>query len=157
MFSEATVRFLEAARAVGLDPEPTEYPEGTRTAEDAARAVGCEVSQIVKSLVFMADDEPVLVLMPGDLRVDTTKLADLTGGAVRRADLDEVRRATGYVAGGTPPIGHSRPMTVYADGRLARHPTVWAAAGTPSTVFPIDVEDLMRVTAAITADLAEPA
>ncbi|MBT8214827.1 MAG: YbaK/EbsC family protein [Acidimicrobiia bacterium] len=155
MLPDATVRFLAAAADVGLDPDPTVYPDGTKTAADAAAAIGCDVAQIVKSLVFMVDDEPVLVLMPGDLRLDTQKLGLLLGGTARRADLDEVRRFTGYAAGGTPPFGHVYPIPVYADGRLARHPDLWAAAGTPTTVFPIAHDDLLRVTGAASADLAE--
>ncbi|MBT8213308.1 MAG: YbaK/EbsC family protein [Acidimicrobiia bacterium] len=155
MFPDATKRFLNSAAVVGLHPEPTVYPDGTKTAADAAAAIGCEVAQIVKSLVFMVDEDPVLVLMPGDLRLDTHKLGSLVGGQARRADLDEVRRFTGYAAGGTPPVGHSRPIPVYADSRLGRHRDLWAAAGTPTTVFPIDLEDLLRVTGAASADLAE--
>ena len=121
------------------------FPEGTKTAEDAARAIGCPVSAIVKSLVFVligpdASEEPVVALIPGDLRLDTVKLADAAGvTGSRRATLDEARAATGYAAGGTPPFGHATSLRVFADTRLRRNDPVWAAAGTPTTVFPISI------------------
>ena len=154
-FPPATLRFLEAAKSVGLDARPVFYPEGTKTAAKAAAAVGCDVAAIVKSLVFVSDDGPVLVLMSGDLRVDENLLSALVGGPVRRAALDEVREFTGYAAGGTPPVGHARTLTVYADPSLRRNEIVWAAAGTPNTVFPVPLEKLVTVADAIWADLAE--
>ena len=122
------------------------YPEGTKTAEDAANAIGCHVSAIVKSLVFVVGDEPVVALVPGDLRLDTARLSKVAGGGeVRRASLDEVRDATGFAAGGTPPFGHATPLRVFADPALKRNDPVWAAAGTPTTVFPISISDLDRL------------
>lgn len=132
--------------SVDLDPRVEVFPEGTKTAEDAANAIGCHVSAIVKSLVFMVDDEPVVALVPGDLRLDTTLLAEAaSGGKVRRASLDEVRAATGFAAGGTPPFGHATQLRVFADPALKRNDPVWAAAGTPTTVFPISISDLDRL------------
>jgi len=114
------------------------------------------VAQIVKSLVFMADDSPVMVLMSGDRRVDPAKLSAAVGGAVvRRASLDEVRAATGYAAGGTPPLGHVQPLDTVADRSLERNEQVWAAAGTPTTVFPIEVERLVDLAGARWVDVAE--
>jgi Cys-tRNA(Pro) deacylase len=140
---KASRRLLDS---VSLDAEIRVFPEGTKTAEDAAKAVGCPVSAIVKSLVFVVDDEPVVALIPGDLRLDTSRLATAVGGElVRRASLDEVREATGYAAGGTPPFGHARSLRVFADPALKRNDPVWAAAGTPTTVFPISISDLDRV------------
>ncbi len=131
---------------VDFEADVAQFPEGTKTAEDAARAIGCAVSAIVKSLVFVVDDEPVVALVPGDLRLDTEKLARAAGGATaRRAGLDEVRTATGFAAGGTPPFGHEQVLRVFADPGLRRNDPVWAAAGTPSTVFPISIEDLDRI------------
>jgi Cys-tRNA(Pro) deacylase len=139
-------RVVDAAAVLGLEIEVREFPEGTKTAVDAANAIGCDVSAIVKSLVFTVDDEPVVALVPGDRRLDTGKLSAIAGGGrVRRAPLDLVRESTGYAAGGTPPIGHARPLRVFADEGLRRNETVWAAGGTPTTVFPISVEDLDRV------------
>lgn len=134
------------------------FPEGTKTAEDAATAVGCPVSAIVKSLVFVVLDEeaeePVLALVPGDLRLDTAKLAAVAGGQqARRATLEEVREATGYAAGGTPPFGHTRGLRVFADPALRRNDPVWAAAGTPTTVFPISLADLDRFARPIWVDV----
>ncbi|HSM43999.1 MAG TPA: YbaK/EbsC family protein, partial [Acidimicrobiia bacterium] len=102
---KASRRLLDS---VDLETQIHVFPEGTKTAEDAANAIGCEVAAIVKSLVFVVGDEPVVALVPGDLRLDTAKLsATAGGGEVRRATLDEVREATGFAAGGTPPCGHS--------------------------------------------------
>jgi Cys-tRNA(Pro) deacylase len=132
--------------SVHFEPNVHVFPEGTKTADDAARAIGCDVSAIVKSLVFCVDDEPVVALVPGDLRLDTGKLASAAGGEkARRASLDEVREATGFAAGGTPPFGHARPLRVFADPALRRNDPVWAAAGTPTTVFPISLDDLHRL------------
>lgn len=141
---DATRRLLDS---VELDPTSIMlYPEGTKTAEDAAAAIGCPVSAIVKSLVFVVDDQPVVALVPGDLRLDTEALSQIAGGGkVRRASLDEVREATGFAAGGTPPFGHARSLRVFADPALRRNDPVWAAAGTPNTVFPISIRDLDRL------------
>lgn len=139
----ASQRLLEA---VGLEVDVKVFPEGTKTAEDAAVAVGCPVSAIVKSLVFTVDDVPVVALVPGDLRLDTTKLAAVAGGSVvDRASLDQVRSATGFAAGGTPPFGHITPLRVFADPLLKRNDPVWCAAGTPNSVFAISIEDLDRL------------
>ncbi len=152
----ASHRVAAAGRDLGLDIAVLLFPEGTKTSQEAADAIGCPVSAIVKSLVFVVDGQPVIALLPGDVRLDPAKLAEVHGGAeARRASLDEVRAATGYVAGGTPPFGHTRPLVLYADPNLGRHREVWAAAGTPTTVFPIDLDDLIRVTGATWADLAE--
>lgn len=141
----ASRRVLEAARTIGLELDIHQFPEGTKTAADAAAAIGCPVAAIVKSLVFVVGQEPVVALVPGDLRLDLTKLEQAAGAApARRATLDEVRDATGFVAGGTPPFGHARRLRVFADEALRRSEPVWAAGGTPTTVFPISLEDLDR-------------
>lgn len=148
---QASRRLLES---VDLSAEVRLFPEGTKTAEDAANAIGCPVAAIVKSLVFVVDDEPVVALVPGDLRLDTDKLAAVAGGSrARRASLDEVREATGFAAGGTPPFGHTRPLRVFADPALGRNDPVWAAAGTPTTVFPISIADLDRLAEPVWADV----
>jgi prolyl-tRNA editing enzyme YbaK/EbsC (Cys-tRNA(Pro) deacylase) len=149
-------RFLAEADRLGLSLEVREFPEGTRTAADAARAVGCEVGQIVKSLVFVAGSEPFLALTSGPNRADTAKLSALSGGVpVRRADPEEARAATGFAIGGTPPFGHPRPLRVLCDRDLLGYEEVWAAAGTPTAVFPIRPEDLVRAAAAEPVDLKE--
>jgi prolyl-tRNA editing enzyme YbaK/EbsC (Cys-tRNA(Pro) deacylase) len=146
----STQRVIAAARGHGLEIDVSAFPEGTKTAADAAAAIGCEVAAIVKSLVFTVDGDPVLALLPGDLRLDTAALALAAGGEhADRASLETVREATGYAAGGTPPFGHARPLRVFADPALRRHDPVWAAGGTPSTVFPISIADLDRITSPV--------
>ena len=152
MLPPAAERVVAAAAELGLEIDVLEFPEGTKTARDAAAAIGCELGQIVKSLVFMADERPVLALVPGDLRLDPRALAEVVGAeAVRRATLEEVRSATSYAAGGTPPFGHDLPTL--ASTQLGRFEQLYAAAGTPTTVFGIKHSDLLRVTEASTADL----
>jgi len=154
--TSAIERFVEAAVARGFRPEPRRFPEGTKTAADAARAVGCDVAQIVKSLVFMAGDRPVLALTSGRNRVDTAKLAELLGADdVRRATPEQARFATGFAVGGTPPFGHPQPLAAYIDRELLRHEQVWAAAGTPDSVFPIAPKELERLAGATEADIVE--
>src|SRR5687767_8241067 len=120
----------DAARALGLEVEVREFPQGTRTADDAAAAIGCDVAQIVKSLVFVVDDHPVIALVGGADRLDERKLAGVAGGTeVRRANAEEVRAATGYAVGGVPPFGHATDLRCFVDGALLAHEVVWAAAG----------------------------
>jgi prolyl-tRNA editing enzyme YbaK/EbsC (Cys-tRNA(Pro) deacylase) len=155
--SKATQRFERAAREAGLEIEIREFPEGTRTAVDAARAVGCEVGQIVKSLVFVAGrDRPFLALTSGPNRADIDRLSGLMGGApVRQASAEEARDATGFAIGGTPPFGHPRPLTVFLDRDLLGYELLWAAAGTPRSVFPITPEDLVKTAIARPEDFKE--
>ncbi len=149
------VRVTDAARAAGLEINVQRFPEGTRTAAEAAFAVGCEVAQIIKSLVFIADEAPILALVSGANRVDLAKLADVLGSATaRRADGDEARAATGYAIGGVPPFGHARPITVVVDRDLLVHDRLWAAAGLPDAVFSISPDDLRRISAGTVAELA---
>lgn len=144
-----TDRFLTRAAARGLDLEVASFPDGTRTAADAARAIGCEVAAIVKSLVFIADEEPVLVLTSGANRVDEALLARTLGARrVRKADATEVRDATGYAIGGTPPFGLDHPLRVLCDADLTRFTEVWAAAGTPTQVFGIGPDTLVATSGA---------
>jgi prolyl-tRNA editing enzyme YbaK/EbsC (Cys-tRNA(Pro) deacylase) len=154
--SNAIDRFLEAARALGHDVEVRRFPEGTKTAEDAARAVGCDVGQIVKSLVFVADERPVLALTSGANRVDTDRLAALAGAVVvRRASPEEAREATGFAVGGTPPFGHPERVRTFLDRDLLGYDEVWAAAGTPDAVFPIGPDALGRTAHAEVVDLRQ--
>lgn len=152
--SEAPQRFAAAVAGLGLDLEVRRFPQGTRTAVDAAAAVGCELGQIVKSLVFLCDGEPVLALTSGSRRVDTGLLGEVLGGAITRADADAVRRATGYAIGGTPPFGHDRSLRTVVDIALMQYERVWAAAGTPETVFEIPSTELLRCTSGTVADFA---
>lgn len=153
---DATRRFLESAAAHGLELSILEFPDGTKTSADAAAAVGCELSAIAKSLVFMAAGAPVVAILPGDRRVSPAKLARAANAeSARRATLDEARLATGYAAGGTPAFGYPTPLPVFLDEGLTRHTEVWSAAGTPTTVYPIALSELIRVSGAQLADLAE--
>jgi prolyl-tRNA editing enzyme YbaK/EbsC (Cys-tRNA(Pro) deacylase) len=141
----AVDRFLAAAAAAGVPVQISRFPEGTRTAADAARAVGCEIGQIVKSLVFVADGRPFLALTSGANRADPSRLASiLDAQEVRRAAAEEAREATGFAIGGTPPFGHPRPLTVLVDEDLLGYDVLWAAAGTPDSVFPIEPGGLLR-------------
>jgi prolyl-tRNA editing enzyme YbaK/EbsC (Cys-tRNA(Pro) deacylase) len=153
----ATERFLAAAADQHIAVAVTRYPEGTRTAADAATAIGCAVDQIVKSLVFMADDAPILALTSGANRVDTAALAALAGAAtVRQASADEVRAATGFAIGGTPPFGHEGgQLRSFVDPRLLGFAEIWAAAGTPDSVFPLSPDQLVAATGAAVGDFTQ--
>jgi prolyl-tRNA editing enzyme YbaK/EbsC (Cys-tRNA(Pro) deacylase) len=148
------VRVSAAAAALGLDLAHAEFPEGTRTAADAAAAIGVEVGQIVKSLVFLLDGQPVMALVSGANRLDESRLAATLGGSVvERADATLVREATGYAIGGVPPFGHPAPLPLAIDEDLLRYDEVWAAAGTPRDVFPIAPTDLLEATGGTVARL----
>jgi len=129
------------------------FPQGTRTAVDAARAVGCDVGQIVKSLVFVAGGMPVVALVSGANRLDVRRLAALAGEPVVKADAETAREATGYAIGGVPPFGHATDLPVYMDRDLFGYGEVWAAAGRPDSVFEIQPERLRELSDATVADL----
>jgi len=152
----AIERFLESAEILGHPVEVRRFPEGTKTAQDAARAVGCDVGQIVKSLVFVADGRPLLALTSGANRVDLERLARLAGAKeVRRASPEEAREATGFAVGGTPPFGHSKQVRAFLDRDLLAYDEVWAAAGTPDSVFVLTPAELRRTARAEVAELKE--
>ncbi|MGZ0201538.1 YbaK/EbsC family protein [Streptomyces sp. RM1] len=157
--SGAHPRFAQALRELGLEEvlgRARRFPEGTRTAVEAAAAVGCELSQICKSLVFAADGVPVLVLMDGASRVDVERVrAELGVRKVGRADAQAVREVTGYAIGGVPPFGHRTRTRVLADRSLLAHDVVWAAAGTPYAVFPIEPKELVAHAGATLVDVRE--
>lgn len=149
-------RFREEALKRGVSAEIHEFPEGTKTAAEAARAVGCAISQIVKSLVFMADGEAVLALTSGQNRVDSAALARLMEvRSVRQATPEEAREATGFAIGGTPPFGHPHTLRVFVDRDLLAHEVVWAAAGTPRAVFAITPRELLAASGGTPADIRE--
>ena len=130
-----------------------EFPQGTRTAVDAARAVGCEVGQIVKSLVFVAGGRPVVALVSGANRLDENRLSEVAGTPVVKADAETARAATGYAIGGVPPFGHASAVPVFMDRDLLSHTVVWAAAGRPDSVFEIAPERLRELSQAVVTDL----
>ena len=136
---------VAAGRERGVPVEPREFPEGTRTAEDAAAAIGVQVGQIVKSLAFLVDGRPVMALVSGSNRLDEGCLAAAAGGTeVLRASAGAVREATGFAIGGVPPFGHASAMPCFVDEDLLGYDVVWAAAGTPRHVFPVAPDDLVR-------------
>ncbi len=137
------VKLSERLSDQGLQVTVTIAPASTRTAAQAAQALGCEVGQIVKSLVFLRDDEPVMVLCAGDRRVATTRLG------LQPASADQARAATGFAIGGIPPLGHDRPLVTVVDESLRRFSTVWCAAGTPQAVFQVSVEALLEAIAEV--------
>jgi prolyl-tRNA editing enzyme YbaK/EbsC (Cys-tRNA(Pro) deacylase) len=152
----AIERFTESARRLGIEPRVQRFPGGTKTASAAAEAIGCDVAQIVKSLVFMADDRPVIALTSGANRVDPSKLAVVAGASeARRASPEEARAATGFAVGGTPPFGHPHTLPAYIDPALLAFQEVWAASGTPDSVFPLPPSELVRATGAETANFTE--
>jgi len=149
-------RVVNAAAAHELTLDVVEFPGGTRTAVDAAAAVGCEVGQIVKSLIFDVDGHIVLALTSGANRVDTAALAALAEGSrCGRADADVVREVTGFAIGGVPPFGHAHPVRAFLDPGLLSFEIVWAAAGTPRHVFPIEPAKLESVAGAVVGEFAE--
>ena len=147
-----------AAERYGFDPDVHQFDAGTRTAEAAARAVGCEVAQIASSLAFEADGELVVVVTSGANRVSESKLAAVLGvpeGAVGMADADRIRSELGWSIGGVPPICHDTGVPVYLDETLLDHEEVWAAAGTPEAVFPVSPERVRELADATPVDVAE--
>lgn len=137
----------EALRAAGIAGEIVVLPDAASTAALAASALGVEVGAIANSLVFWSDDAPLLVMTSGAHRVDTTALAERLGrGDIRRATPDQVREATGQAIGGVAPTGHPAPLVTIVDEALAAYPEIWAAGGTPHTVFPLTYDELVRLT-----------
>jgi prolyl-tRNA editing enzyme YbaK/EbsC (Cys-tRNA(Pro) deacylase) len=150
-------RVREALLAAGHPDTITEFPATTRTAADAAAAIGCTVAQIAKSIVFRAGDRAALVIASGVNRVDVKRVEAVLGVALRRADGDWVRERTGFAIGGVAPLGHTTaPLLVFDRDLLALHP-IWAAAGTPHHVFRTEAETLARMTEAMLADIKEAA
>ena len=148
--SRSSARVAEELNRLGAASEVRHMPDSTRTAPEAAAAVGCDVAQIVKSLIFrsVAGDEAILVMVSGADRVDESRLAGVVGDQVERATAEFVRARTGFAIGGVPPVGHSGPVATYLDEHLLDHDLVWAAAGTPNAVFSIKPAELARITSA---------
>ena len=146
--SSSAQKVQDALKASGLDCQVVEMPQTTRTAADAARAVGSEVGQIVKSLIFKGKQtgKPILVATSGANRVNEKKLARDLGEPLGKADPDFVREKTGFAIGGVPPVGHSGPVEIYIDEDLMHFEEIWAAAGTPRAVFKLTPQDLQKIT-----------
>lgn len=150
------IRVIEAGRELGVEVVPRNFPEGAKTAQDAADVIGVDVGQIVKSLIFGVDGELVLAYVSGSNQLDEKKLAAAAGGAkCKRVDADAVRTSTGYPIGGVPPFGHLNQLDVFIDPDLLQYDEVWAAAGTWHDVFPIAPDDLVRASKGSVTDLAK--
>ena len=147
-------RVVDAAAALGLKVSPRTFPDGTRTAQEAADAIGVELGQIVKSLIFGVDGEIVLAYVSGANQLDETKLAEAAGGVMcQRVDADVVRSATGFPIGGVPPFGHATPLRIFIDPDLLQYHEVWAAAGTWHDVFGIEPHKLVEASGGAVIDL----
>jgi prolyl-tRNA editing enzyme YbaK/EbsC (Cys-tRNA(Pro) deacylase) len=147
-------KVVAAGNELGLAIEPYHFPDGTKTAADAAAAIGVEVGQIVKSLTFAVDGAVVLAYVSGRNQLDEHKLAAASGGSTcTRVDADTVRAATGFPIGGVPPFGHAMPLPVFVDPDLLDYDVVWAAAGTWTDVFAIAPAELVRVSGGTVTDL----
>ncbi|MFP5359124.1 MAG: YbaK/EbsC family protein [Actinomycetes bacterium] len=152
----SSAKIMDILAMHGLHSQVRTLTDSTRTAAEAAAALGCEVGAIASSLVFLADGEPILVLTSGSHRVDTDLLARQIGAAaITRADAARVREATGQPIGGVAPLGHPSPVTTYIDVELKKHGELWAAAGTPHSVFEISYDDLRSLTGATEVTVEE--
>ncbi len=152
----ANLRVKERLETLGLELEITILPDAVRTAKAAADALGCDVGQIANSLIFrdLDADRALLIMCAGDRRVDLARAGEATGLRLGKADADFVRAATGFAIGGVPPVAHSTPLTTLLDRSLERYAEVWAAAGTPESVFRMTPDDLARMTGGRWVDVA---
>ena len=148
---------LKVQAVLGEDFQVLEFETSTRTAADAAEAIGCAVGQIAKSLIFRAMDSgrPVLAIASGSVRVDEARLSELLAEGVGRADAGFVRKHTGFAIGGVPPVGHRTRPLIFIDETLLEFETIWAAAGTPNAVFQLRPDDLVRLTGGTVATIAK--
>jgi prolyl-tRNA editing enzyme YbaK/EbsC (Cys-tRNA(Pro) deacylase) len=154
--SPSARKVQRALEVLGLSLQVVELPASTRTAPDAALAIGCDVGQIVKSLIFKAkrSERPVLVIASGANRVDEKKIEALIGEPLGKADADFVRQRTGFVIGGVPPLGHAEKLETFIDQDLMQFHEIWAAAGTPNAVFRLTPQDLVRMTGGQVVEVA---
>ena len=151
MINPRAIAFAQRLAAVGIVVHPREMDESTHTAQQAATALGCSVEAIVKSLLFLAGDEPVLVLASGPNRVDTALVSSIVGSAVVMADAKTVKKVTGSSIGGVPPLGHPEALRTIMDETLLALPVVWAAAASATSVFDIEPQRLAELTNATVA------
>jgi prolyl-tRNA editing enzyme YbaK/EbsC (Cys-tRNA(Pro) deacylase) len=147
--SQSAMKVQQALNTFGMQLEVIELPASTRTAQEAAQAIGCQVGQIAKSLIFQAltSHKPIMVIASGSNRVSEKVIEGLIGEAIGKADADFVRQRTGFVIGGVPPVGHTEPMDSFIDQDLSQYHEIWAAAGTPHAAFRLTPDDLIRITA----------
>src|ERR1051325_9392240 len=146
--SPSAQKIQDQLKSLGFDYTVIEHTESTRTAQEAAERAGCELGQIVKSLIFKGQDsgKPILVLTSGANRVDEKRISEYVGEPICRADADFVRAVTGFAIGGVPPMGHIQPMETYLDEDFLQYGTIWAAAGTPNAIFELKTPDLQKMT-----------
>ncbi len=146
--SPSAQKIQDQLKSLGYDYIVIEQAESTRTAQEAADRAGCELGQIVKSLIFKGKDsgKPILVLTSGANRVDEKRISDYMGEAISRADVNFVRAVTGFAIGGVPPIGHTQKIETYLDEDFLQYETIWAAAGTPNAIFELKRSDLQEMT-----------
>jgi prolyl-tRNA editing enzyme YbaK/EbsC (Cys-tRNA(Pro) deacylase) len=146
--SPSALKVQRALNAIGIQLEVVELPDSTRTSGEAAQAIGCQVGQIAKSIIFqaLASQRPIMVIASGPNRVNEKVIETMIGEAIRKADADFVRQRTGFVIGGVPPVGHIEQIETFIDTDLMQYPEIWAAAGTPHAVFRLKPDDLMRMT-----------
>ena len=146
--SPSAQKVQDQIKSLGFDYTVVEHAESTRTAQEAAERAGCELGQIVKSLIFKGkiSGKPILVLTSGANRVDEKRISQYAGEAIGRADADFVRTVTGFAIGGVPPIGHPQKLETYLDEDFLQYRTVWAAAGTPNAIFELKTSDLQKMT-----------
>src|SRR5574339_1156383 len=146
--SPSAQKVQDQIKSLGFDYTVIEHTESTRTAQEAADRAGCELGQIVKSLIFRGREsgKPILVLTSGANRVDEKRISQYAGEAIARADADFVRLVTGFAIGGVPPIGHLQKMETYIDADFLQYETIWAAAGTPNAIFELKTGDLQKMT-----------
>jgi prolyl-tRNA editing enzyme YbaK/EbsC (Cys-tRNA(Pro) deacylase) len=155
--SASARKVQDALRQFGVSCQVVELPGSTRTSKDAAEAVGCKVEQIAKSIVFQGKQsgKPILVVASGSNRIDEKKLRDLVSEPVKKGDADFVRRQTGFVIGGVPPVGHVNPLDIFIDEDLLKYDEIWAAAGTPHAVFKLTPGELVRIARGKVVNIAQ--
>ena len=146
--SSSAQKIQDLLNSLGYNYTVIEHVESTRTAQEAADQAGCQLGQIVKSLIFRGktSGKPILVLTSGPNRVDEKRISEYAGEPIGKADADFVRTVTGFAIGGVPPLGHVEPMETYLDEDFLQFPTIWAAAGTPKAIFELKTEDLQKMT-----------
>jgi prolyl-tRNA editing enzyme YbaK/EbsC (Cys-tRNA(Pro) deacylase) len=148
ILSPSAQKIQNLLTSLGYDYTVIEHAESTRTAQEAADRAGCELGQIVKSLIFKGKDsgKPILILASGPNRVNEKRISEYAGEPIVKPDADFVRSVTGFVIGGVPPLGHIEKMETYVDEDFLQYPTIWAAAGTPNAIFELKAEDLQKMT-----------
>ena len=155
--SSSALKVQQALIAIGMQLEVIELPDSTRTSLEAAQALGCQVGQIAKSIIFQAitSQRPILVIASGSNRVNEKVIAALIGEVIGKADADYVRNHTGFVIGGVPPVGHTERLETFIDQDLLQYREIWAAAGTPHAVFRLTPDDLLRMTGGLVIKITE--